>query len=90
MLTLTTVQSILANNFFDGSMVVAGMAMYIVVLVLLFLVARNLVAVMLISLPVTLIFASMNILSGDLLIVLILVTVIGLGLCARGIIMGRD
>lgn len=90
MLTLTTIQTILSDTFFNGNMVIAGMAMYIVVLVVMFAISRNLIAVMLISLPVTLIFASMNILSGDLLIVLILITVIGLGLSARGVIMGRD
>lgn len=90
MLTLTTIQTILSNTFFNGNMVIAGMAMYIIVLVVMFAISRNLIAVMLISIPVTLIFASMNILSGDLLIVLILITVIGLGLSARGVITGRD
>lgn len=90
MLTLTTIQTILSDTFFNGNMVVAGMAMYIIILAVMFAISRNLIAVMLISLPVTLIFASMNILSGDLLIVLILITVIGLGLSARGVILGRD
>ena len=90
MLTPTMAQTIIADMFFNGSMIVAGLVMYVGVLAIFFTVSRNLITVLILSLPITLIFASMGILSGDLLIVLILVTVIGLGLAARGVITGRD
>lgn len=90
MITFTTIQEILAETFFDDSMQVAGLMMYIVFLAIGFYITKNLVAVMLISIPVTLIFASMGILSGDILIVMIIVTVIGLALVAGRTIAGRD
>lgn len=90
MLTPTMAQTIIADMFFSGSMTVAGLVMYVGVLAIFFTISRNLITILILSLPITLIFASMGILSGDLLIVLILVTVIGLGLAARGVITGRD
>lgn len=90
MITFTTIQEILAETFFDNNMLIAGLMMYIVFLTLAFFITKNLTAVMVISIPVTLIFASMGILSGDLLIVMIIVTVVGLALVAGRTIAGRD
>lgn len=90
MLTPTMAQTIIADMFFSGSMTIAGLVMYVGVLAIFVTISRNLITILILSLPITLIFASMGILSGDLLIVLILVTVIGLGLAARGVITGRD
>ena len=90
MITFTTIQEVLAENFFDNNMMIAGLIMYTVFLALAFAVTKNLVAVMLISIPVTLIFASMNILTGDLLIVMIIVTVVGLAMAAGKTIAGKD
>lgn len=90
MITLTTIQEILAETFFDNNTLIAGLMMYVVFLTVAFFVTKNLTAVMVISIPVTLIFASMGILSGDLLIVMIIVTVVGLALVAGRTIAGRD
>lgn len=88
MLAISTAQEIIANMFFDGNMTLAGLTMYVVILALMFFVSRNLIAVLVISIPVTMIFASLGILTGDVLIVLILIIVIGLGLSAKGLISG--
>lgn len=90
MITFTTIQEILAETFFDDNMLIAGLMMYVVFLTIAFFITKNLTAVMVISIPVTLIFASMSILSGDLLIVMIIVTVVGLALVAGKTIAGRD
>lgn len=90
MITFTTIQEILAETFFNDNMLIAGLMMYVVFLTLAFFITKNLTAVMVISIPVTLIFASMGILSGDLLIVMIIVTVVGLALVAGRTIAGRD
>ena len=90
MITFTTIQEILAETFFDDNMLIAGLMMYVVFLTVAFFITKNLTAVMVISIPVTLIFASMGILSGDLLIVMIIVTVVGLALVAGKTIAGRD
>lgn len=90
MITFSTIQEVLSETFFDNNMQIAGIMMYIIFLVIAFWVTKNLVAVMVISIPMTLIFASMNILSGDLLIVMIVVIVVGLAIAAGRTIAGRD
>lgn len=90
MITFSTIQEVLSETFFDNNMQIAGIMMYIIFLVIAFWVTKNLVAVMVISIPMTLIFASMNILSGDLLIVMIIVIVVGLAIAAGRTIAGRD
>lgn len=90
MITFSTIQEVLSETFFDNNMQIAGIMMYIIFLVIAFWVTKNLVAVMVISIPMTLIFASMNILSGDLLIVMIVVIVVGLAIAAGRSIAGRD
>ena len=90
MITFSTIQEVLSETFFDNNMQIAGIMMYIIFLVIAFCVTKNLVAVMVISIPMTLIFASMNILSGDLLIVMIVVIVVGLAIAAGRTIAGRD
>lgn len=90
MITFSTIQEVLSETFFDNNMQIAGIMMYIIFLVIAFWVTKNLVAVMVISIPMTLIFASMNILSGDLLIVMIIVIVVGLAIAAGRSIAGRD
>ena len=90
MITFTTVQEIMAETFFDNNLQIAGIMMYIIFLTIAFYVTKNLVAVMVVSIPLTLVFASMNILSGDLLIVMIIVIVIGLAIAAGRTIAGRD
>ena len=90
MITFSTIQEVLAETFFDNNMQVAGMMMYVILLIIAFVITKNLIAVMVISIPLTLIFASMNILSGDLLIVMIIVLVVGLAISAGRAISGRD
>lgn len=90
MITFSTIQEILAETFFDNDLQIAGIMMYIIFLTIAFYVTKNLVAVMVISIPLTLVFASMNVLSGDLLIVMIIVIVIGLAITAGRTIAGRD
>lgn len=90
MITLSMVQEILAETFFDNNMQIAGLMLYAVFLILAFAITRNLTAVMVISIPITLVFASLGVLNGDLLIVMIIVIVVGLAMVAGKTISGRD
>lgn len=90
MITLSMVQEILAETFFDNNMQIAGLILYAIFLVLAFAITKNLTAVMVISIPITLVFASMGVLNGDLLIVMIIVIVVGLAMVAGKTISGRD
>jgi len=90
MITLSMVQEILAETFFDNNMQIAGLILYAVFLIFAFAITRNLTAVMVISIPITLAFASLGVLNGDLLIVMIIVIVVGLAMVAGKTISGRD
>lgn len=90
MITFSTIQEVLAETFFDNNMQIAGMMMYVVFLIIAFVITKNLTAVMVVSIPITLIFASMDILTGDLLIVMIIILVVGLAMTAGRAISGRD
>lgn len=79
-LGLNDINSILADVFFNGDTSVMGLVIYTVVLALLFSMKRNIFQSLLLSLPMTLVFAFLGILSTDLTILLIIVTVLGLAI----------
>lgn len=83
MLQITDIQTILAENFFAGNTVIAGLVIFVVVLMVIFSISKNLLASFLIALPVILIFSTLGIISGDMMILLIIVTVLGLAITAK-------
>lgn len=86
MITLNDLQDLIGISFFDGDSSIGGIVIYVAVLaVLLVLSKRNLSTGLILSLPVTLIFTTLGILSSDVSILLILVTVLGLAYKSREI-----
>lgn len=79
-LGLDDVNSILADVFFNGDTTIMGLVLYTVVLAILFSMKRNVFQSLLLSLPMTLAFAFLGILSTDLTILLIIVSVLGLSI----------
>ena len=65
MIQLADLQSILADILFGGNTTIAGLAIFAVTMSVIFLLIKNVTASLLISLPVTLIFSSLNIINGD-------------------------
>ena len=85
MLSFNDLQDLIANSFFDGNMDVAGIVMYIAVLVVVITVSRNVFYALLIGMAATLLFSVMGILSTEIAILLIIVSVLGLAYTSRGI-----
>lgn len=85
MISISDFQDILATAFLDGNMSIAGIVIYAAVLMLLFALTRNTTQTLVISLPVTLIFSLLGILSNDVMILMIIVTVLGLAFTTRDI-----
>lgn len=79
-LNLNDINSILADTFFNGDTTVMGIIIYTVVLAILFGMKRNVFQSLLLSLPMTLVFSFLGILSTDMTILLIIVTVLGLAI----------
>lgn len=85
MISMNDIQDLIASGFFDGSTEIAGMIMYAGALIVIFSLSRKLTQTLLISLPVTLIFSMLGVLSSDLMILLIIITVLGLAFTTRNV-----
>lgn len=89
MLSITDFQTIIAGSFFDGSMTIAGLAIFAVVLLIVFKLTKNLLHSLMVSVPVLLIFSAYGIITGDALMILIIVIVLGLALSVTKIVDSR-
>ena len=85
MISIQDIQDLIATGFLDGNLPIAGIAMYAVVLIAIFAVSRKTTNTLLISLPVTLVFSMLGILTADIMILMIIVTVLGLAFTTRDI-----
>lgn len=85
MLSLYDVQDLVSTSFFDGDTQIAGMCMYILVLVAIFALSRKTSQTLIIAIPVTLVFSALGVLSIDLMVLLIIMTVLGLAFTARNV-----
>ena len=89
MLTIATLQTVLANTFFDGAMSVAGLAMFAGVLAIIMAITKSTFKALVIVLPVTILFSGLGVLSTDLTIILVIIIVLGLSLTASKVGFGR-
>lgn len=90
MIGLVDIQKIIADSFFNGDLTIAGLVMFSTVLGILFVVFKgNIFTALIISLPVTLIFSLMGVLSADMTILLIIITVLGLAINTTSIFDGK-
>lgn len=89
MIGLSDFQRIIADSFLNGDMMIAGLIMFSFVLAILFIVFKgNVFTALLMALPVTLIFSLMGVLSGDMTILMIIITVLGLAINTTSIFDG--
>lgn len=90
MIGLVDIQNIIADSFFNGDLTIAGLVMFSTVLAVLFIVFKgNVFTALLMALPVTLIFSLMGVLSTDMTILLIIITVLGLAINTTSIFEGK-
>lgn len=86
MLSFEDIQNILSVSFFDGQSDLAGMVMYIGALgVVLALTKGNTFYALIIGMGVTMFFSTVGIISTELTILLIVVSVLGLAYTSRNI-----
>ena len=84
-LQINSVVQALADMAFGGNTTIAGIVIYAAIVLGIFLLIREPLPVLIISMPVTLILTSLRVLSTDLTILLIIVSVLGLALLARNV-----
>ena len=89
MIGLVDLQKIIADSFLNGDMTIAGILMFSTVLAVLFMLFnRNVFIALILALPVTLMFSLMGVLSSDMTILLIIITVLGLAINTTSIFNG--
>ena len=83
MLSIPDIQNLIADSFFGGSDVLAGLVMLGAVLGVILALFKNKCAALIVGIPVVLIFSILGVLSVDLVILLIIIVVLGLAFAAR-------
>lgn len=89
MITLTDIQYMLGDTFFNGDMSLAGLGLFAFALVLVFVLTKNIFQSLVIGLVITGIFSFMGIVTSDMMILLIIVIVLGLAMTARTAVSGK-
>ena len=88
MITLTDIQYMLGDTFFNGDLTLAGLGLFAVAIIVIFALTKNVFQSLVIGLIITGIFSYMNILTSDMMILLIIVIVLGLAMTARNAVSG--
>ena len=88
MITLTDIQYMLGDSFFNGDLSLAGLALFAVAIIIIFALTKNVFQSLVIGLVVTGIFSYMGVLTSDMMILLIIVIVLGLAMTARTAVSG--
>lgn len=89
MITLTDIQNMLGDSFFNGDLTLAGLALFAIAIIIIFALTKNVFQSLVIGLIVTGIFSYMGILTSDMMILLIIVIVLGLAMTARNVVSGN-
>lgn len=89
MITLTDIQYMLGDTFFNGDLTLAGLGLFAFAIILVFVLTKNVFQSLVIGLIFTGIFSFMGILTADMMILLIVVIVLGLAMTARNAVSGK-
>lgn len=85
MISLDQFQSLLGNSFFGGDSIIAGIVIYVTVLLVILVMTKKASVGLIVALPVTYIFSLMGVLSQEFMILLIVITVLALAYTTRDI-----
>ncbi len=83
MITLEQIQLIIADSFLGGNLSIAGMAIFAVVMLAVFVLIKDKQSAMIMMIPLTLIFSVLGILDTNLTVILIVIAVVSIAMKAR-------
>lgn len=83
MLSIFDLQELISTSFFDGDINIAGMCIYIIVLMVVFALTRKTQQTLILAIPVTFVFNIIGVLPVDMTVLIIVVTVLALAFTAR-------
>lgn len=85
MLSFQEVQELIANTFFEGAGDIAGIVMFMFSVIAILAVTRNTFYALFIGMIMTMLFSILGILSVEITVLLIVVSVLGLAYTARSV-----
>lgn len=85
MIGLDDFQDILANTFLDGNLELAGVLMFIGAIALVFAVTEKTFLALIIGMGVVLFFSMLGVLSTEITVLMIVVSVLGLAYSSRNV-----
>lgn len=85
MLSLNDFQDLLAGTFLDGNLELAGIAMFLVAIVLVFAITKDKYMALIVGMGITMFFSILGILSAELTVLMIIVSVLGLAYASRNV-----
>lgn len=90
MITLQDIQNILGEQFFNGDLTLAGLGLFAITIILVFVLTKNVFQSLVVGLIATGIFSYMGIITSDMMILLIIIIVLGLAMTARSAVSGGN
>ena len=88
MITLNDIQYMIGDSFFNGDLTLAGLALFAIAIIVIFVVTKNVFQSLIVGMVITGIFSYMGLLTSDMMILLIIVIVLGLAMTARNAVSG--
>ena len=83
MIQFSDIFQIVGDSFFNGSVLLGGLVILTIVLALVYVFTKSAFAMLLISMPVTLVFSYMRVIPDEITIILLLVAVVGLAMSSK-------
>ena len=85
MLSFNELQDLIANSFFDGSLELAGVMMFLGAIVLIFALTEKPFFALIVGMGVVLMFSIVGVLSTEITVLMIVVSVLGLAYTSRNV-----
>lgn len=90
MIQLNELTQIVGESIFSGDTTLAGIAIFAVVIGMIFAWNKNAFTSLLLVMPIALIFTTLGVIGGDFMILMIIIAVLGLAVTAKGALTRSD
>lgn len=85
MISFNELIELIGNSFFDGSFEIAGVVVYIMAILSVLALTKEVFIALIVGMGITLLFSLMGVLSTEIAILMIIVSVLGLAYTSRSV-----
>ena len=85
MISFNELIELIGNSFFDGSFEIAGVVVYIMAILGVLALTKEVLIALIVGMGITLLFSLMGVLSTEIAILMIIVSVLGLAYTSRSV-----